>query len=119
MSGIVCTVTPTDEHGVIVAWFRSETAAEQLRPMAAATRNGFEILAHNGSNGVVPADVRTHAEIAHQFLKTGGSRDRLVEMATHRREQTLGGTLIAVEGRPVPVYGPPATDENEQKDGMP
>jgi hypothetical protein len=96
MSDVVCTVTPTIQHGTVVRWYRSEIAAEQRMVMVSASRNGVEVGEHL-MNGEVPSAVMADAAKVWVALQADKDAD-MSGWATHRRERTLGGSLVRIDG---------------------
>lgn len=95
MSELVCTVTPTIQHGTVVRWYRSENAAEQRMVMVSASRNGVEVGEHL-MNGEVPSAVMADAAKVWVTLQADKNAD-MSGWATHRRKQTFGGGLVRVD----------------------
>lgn len=93
MSDPVVTVTTTVMDGTVVRWHRDVQAAQTMRPVLSACREG--VLVHGGYLTAIPDEWVAAARQAHELLARNPHAD-LSHLATHRHRGPSNGPLEPV-----------------------
>lgn len=90
----ICLAFPTVMDGLVLRWYRDETAAQIGDEILSASRNGVLVKGHLHT---VPAEALAKANEAFEILRDNGPRQLAAQMATHRRKSVMSREIVPIE----------------------